>query len=64
MANVAAFAALLGDGSVVAWGDPSAGGDCRDVQDKLVDVQDAKPLRDLFWFFGLIVRLLGLGLSV
>eukprot|EP00438_Fugacium_kawagutii_P004673 Skav216585 [mRNA] locus=scaffold3151:128822:135176:+ [translate_table: standard] len=30
-----AFAAVLADGSVVAWGDPFAGGNCRAVEDEL-----------------------------
>ena len=38
-ATHAAFAAILADGSVVAWGDPGFGGDCSAVQDRLKDVQ-------------------------
>ena len=38
-ASYLAFAAVLGDGSVVAWGDYSSGGDSRDVQDQLKAVQ-------------------------
>ena len=34
-----AFAAILGDGSVVTWGDADLGGDSSAVQDKLVNVQ-------------------------
>ena len=34
-----AFAAILGDGSVVAWGDPTSGGDCSEVQKQLRGVQ-------------------------
>ena len=34
-----AFAAILADGSVVAWGDPDKGGDCSAVQDLLRNVQ-------------------------
>jgi hypothetical protein len=34
-----AFAAILADGSAVAWGDPNYGGDCSKVQDKLKEVQ-------------------------
>ena len=34
-----AFAAILGDGSVVAWGDPEDGGDNSAVREKLKDVQ-------------------------
>ena len=33
--TVDAFAAILADGSVVAWGDPDYGGDCSAVQDQL-----------------------------
>ena len=29
-----AFAAILADGSVVAWGDPDCGGDCSAVEDE------------------------------
>ena len=35
-ASDSAFAALCGDGRVVAWGMPDAGGDCRKVEDELV----------------------------
>ena len=35
----AAFAALLGDGSVVTWGDADYGGDSSAVQEQLRDVQ-------------------------
>lgn len=35
-----AFAAILSDGSVVAWGDPGHGGDCAAVQGRLVQVKD------------------------
>ena len=31
-----AVAAILGDGSVAAWGDPNMGGDCSCVQDRLL----------------------------
>ena len=34
-----AFATIVGDGSVVTWGDGGCGGDCSDVQDRLRDVQ-------------------------
>ena len=34
-----AFAAILGDGSVVTWGDAGARGDSRDVRDQLKNVQ-------------------------
>jgi hypothetical protein len=32
-----AFAAVLADGSIVAWGNPSQGGDIFDVQDELAE---------------------------
>ena len=35
----AAIAAILGDGSVVTWGDAEMGGDCGAVQDQLQNVQ-------------------------
>ncbi|CAE7365344.1 unnamed protein product [Symbiodinium natans] len=38
-ADVAAVAALLGDGKVAAWGFPAWGGDSRSVEDLLTDVQ-------------------------
>ena len=34
-----AFAAVLGDGSVVTWGDAGTGGDASTVQDQLKNVQ-------------------------
>ena len=37
--NDRAIAALKADGSVVAWGNSTAGGDCTKIQDQLVDVQ-------------------------
>ena len=37
-ASSQAFAAILGDGSVVTWGDPWYGGDSRAVQDRLKGV--------------------------
>ena len=36
---MAAFAAILSDGSVVTWGDPESGGDSFQVQEQLRDVQ-------------------------
>ena len=36
--NGAAFAAILGDGSIVAWGDADYGGDSSSVQDQLRNV--------------------------
>ena len=38
-ASTCAFAAILGDGSVVTWGDARSGGDSSAVQDQLRDVQ-------------------------
>ena len=38
-ATIRAFAAILADGSVVAWGAPDYGGDSSVVQDQLKDVQ-------------------------
>ena len=38
-ASSKAFAATLGDGSAVAWGDKRHGGDSRAVQNQLKDVQ-------------------------
>ena len=37
--SLGAFAAILGDGSVVTWGVPDYGGDCSAVQDQLKNVQ-------------------------
>ena len=41
-ACVHAFAAILGDGSVVSWGDGRYGGDSRRVQEQLKNVQHIK----------------------
>ena len=38
-ATSCAFAAVLGDGSVVTWGSARGGGDSSAVQDQLKDVQ-------------------------
>ena len=38
-ASNAAFAAILGDGSVVTWGKADSGGDSSAVQDQLMNVQ-------------------------
>ena len=35
-ATAGAFAAILGDGSVVTWGLPDCGGDSSEVQDQLM----------------------------
>ena len=37
-ASMAAFAAILGDGSVVTWGGAGYGGDSSAVQDQLRDM--------------------------
>lgn len=34
-ASSSAFAAITEQGQVVAWGDPTSGGDCQEVADKL-----------------------------
>ena len=39
LASQWAFAAILGDGCVVAWGAPSTGGDCSGVKDQLQNVE-------------------------
>ena len=38
-ANAAAFAAIMADGSVAAWGQNGSGGECSAVQDQLFNVQ-------------------------
>ena len=43
-----AFAALLGDGSVVTWGDPSSGGDSSAVQGQLKNVLQIQASADAF----------------
>ena len=43
-----AFAAILGDGSVVAWGDAEAGGDSSAVRDQLQNVQQIQAARFAF----------------
>ena len=42
---VVAFAAILGDGSVVTWGQARSGGDSSAVQDQLRDVQQIQASR-------------------
>ena len=37
--DAGSFAAIQGDASVLTWGDPDDGGDCSDIQDRLVNVQ-------------------------
>ena len=37
--EVAAFAAILADGCVVAWGSEDSGGNCSSVQEQLKNVQ-------------------------
>ena len=54
-ATEAAFAAILGDGSVVTWGDPDYGGDSSAVRDKL------KNVRQVLTAFGTFAALLGDG---
>ncbi|OLP78416.1 putative E3 ubiquitin-protein ligase HERC2 [Symbiodinium microadriaticum] len=44
----AAFAALLGDGSVVTWGRPESGGDSSAVQEQLKDVQQIQASSSAF----------------
>ncbi|OLP91273.1 hypothetical protein AK812_SmicGene27044 [Symbiodinium microadriaticum] len=43
-----AFAAILGDGSVVTWGDAATGGDSSAVQDQLKNVQQIQASRGAF----------------
>eukprot|EP00913_Durusdinium_trenchii_P020428 g19192.t1 len=43
-----AFAALLGDGSLVTWGDPHSGGDSQEVNDELHDVRQIQANMDSF----------------
>ena len=43
-----AFAAILGDGSVVTWGDVCQGGESRDVQDQLRDVKQIQATESAF----------------
>ena len=61
-ASHSAFAALLGDGSVVTWGDVDAshGGDCSAVQGRLNSGSRSKPLHVLLLPF-LKMDLSGLG---
>ena len=44
----AAFAVVLGDGSVVAWGDARSGGDSSTVQDQLKNVQQIQASQSAF----------------
>ena len=46
--RLSAFAALLGDGSVVAWGDDYNGGDSSAVQEQLRDVQQIQTSEKAF----------------
>ena len=41
-----AFAAILADGSAVAWGHPRCGGDCSAVQDRLKNVLSIQAISD------------------
>ena len=43
-----AFAAILGDGSVVSWGDAAKGGDSSAVQAKLKNVQQIQACSSAF----------------
>ena len=52
-ASSGAFAALLGDGSVIAWGAADRGGDCSAVREKLTNLS----LKSVP--FGLVPRGLG-----
>ncbi|CAE7811653.1 unnamed protein product [Symbiodinium sp. KB8] len=47
-ATDAAFAAILGDGSVVAWGEPGFGGDSSSVGDQLKNVQQIQAASSAF----------------
>ncbi|CAE7664702.1 unnamed protein product, partial [Symbiodinium necroappetens] len=47
-ASSGAFAALLGDGSVIAWGAADRGGDCSAVRDQLTNVQHIQATRNAF----------------
>ena len=47
-ATAYAFAAILADGSVVAWGNPDHGGDCSPVQDPLKSVQQIQATEGAF----------------
>ena len=47
-ASFGAFAAVLGDGSVVTWGSAAHGGDSSDVQDQLKNVQQIQASSGVF----------------
>lgn len=47
-----AFAAFLADGTVIAWGNPSAGGDCSAVRDRLTNVQQVQAT---YWAFAALL---------
>ena len=47
-ANDCAFAAILGDGSVLTWGFHSCGGDSSAVQAQLANVQEIQATRSAF----------------
>ena len=57
-ASFGAFAAILGDGSVVTWGKAEYGGDSSAVQDQLKNVQQVQAL------FGTFAAVLGDGSAV
>ena len=46
--DISAFAVILGDGSVVTWGDGDCGGDTSTVQDQLKNVQQIQASRRSF----------------
>ena len=53
MSNDYAFAAILADDSVVAWGFPDSGGDSSEVQDQLKGVQQVQATSEaLSWQMG------------
>ena len=47
-ANDYAFAAILADGAVIAWGDQHAGGNISAVQDQLRNVQQIQATHSAF----------------
>ena len=51
----AAFAAILGDGSVVTWGDAECGGDSRAVQGQLKNVQQIQASGQLLLLLFLVM---------
>ena len=47
-ATSTAFAAILGDGSIVTWGNAHYGGDSKSVQDQLKNVQSNQAATNAF----------------